>query len=201
MTSSIGLARQEIATAILAGGASRRLGGVDKGLQPLLGRPLIEWVVDSLGRPKGGERLIVANRNAAIYARYGKVIADTEPDYPGPLAGIAAALAATRSPWLFTLPVDCPTPPQGLLDGFWRQACLHGYPSLVAHDGVRRQPLFALYRSSLSDSAALALRSGLGASAWQDAIGAREIVVSAGPESWVNLNTASDFEAFADKRA
>lgn len=201
MMNSSGLARQEIATAILAGGASRRLGGVDKGLQPLLGRPLIEWVVDSLARSERAERLIVANRNAAVYSRYGRVIADQEPDYPGPLAGIAAALAATRSPWLFTVPVDCPTPPPGLLDCLWRQACLHGCDSLVAHDGVRRQPLFALYRSSLSGSAAQALRSGLGASAWQDAIGAREILFPSDPEHWANLNTALDFEAFADKRA
>src|SRR5579871_7042257 len=110
------IAPQETTTAVLAGGAGSRLDGRDKGLQLLAGRPLIEHVLDALG-DSVGTILISANRNAERYAAYGRVLADAQSDgeFRGPLAGIAAAFSACASPWLLTLPVDCPRPPRDLL--------------------------------------------------------------------------------------
>ena len=82
---------------VLAGGAGLRVGGADKGLLPLCGRPLIERVLDAL-RSQCDEMLIVANRNSDAYARYATVIGDEIDGHPGPLAGIATAFARISLP-------------------------------------------------------------------------------------------------------
>jgi molybdopterin-guanine dinucleotide biosynthesis protein A len=53
---------------VLAGGLGRRMGGVDKGLQPLRGRPMIEWVLERLA-PQVAHVIINANQNIATYER------------------------------------------------------------------------------------------------------------------------------------
>lgn len=78
---------------LLAGGQARRMGGVDKGLQTLHGQPLAAHVLASLAAQSQppARCLISANRHLDAYAALGwPVLADAEPDYPGPLAGIAA---------------------------------------------------------------------------------------------------------------
>ncbi|HID48564.1 MAG TPA: molybdenum cofactor guanylyltransferase MobA, partial [Chromatiales bacterium] len=83
-----------ITAVILAGGIGRRMGGQDKGLVELDGRPLIEHIIDAL-KPQVMTILINANRNQYRYASYGyPVITDTLANYQGPLAGFAAGLAA-----------------------------------------------------------------------------------------------------------
>jgi molybdopterin-guanine dinucleotide biosynthesis protein A len=52
---------------ILAGGRGRRMGGVDKGLQELRGRPLLAWVIERFG-PQVDELLINTNQNGDRYA-------------------------------------------------------------------------------------------------------------------------------------
>jgi molybdopterin-guanine dinucleotide biosynthesis protein A len=72
---------------VLAGGQGRRMGGVDKGLQPLRGRPMIEWVLERL-KPQVTEVVINANQNQAEYARYGcRVVADEIGGSPGCMRG------------------------------------------------------------------------------------------------------------------
>src|SRR5690554_286709 len=79
---------------ILAGGQARRMGNVDKGLQKLSNRPLIEWVLEAL-QPQVTELMINANRNLEDYHRYGyPVLSDQLSGYHGPLAGIATGLQA-----------------------------------------------------------------------------------------------------------
>ena len=53
---------EDITGIVLAGGMGRRMGGVDKGLVELRGRPMVEWVVERL-RPQVDELLINANQN------------------------------------------------------------------------------------------------------------------------------------------
>ena len=55
---------------VLAGGKGRRMGGVDKGLQLLRGKPMIDWVLARLA-PQVAEIVINANQNVATYAKYG----------------------------------------------------------------------------------------------------------------------------------
>ncbi|MBA8883358.1 molybdenum cofactor guanylyltransferase MobA [Dokdonella fugitiva] len=189
-------ARPAITAAILAGGAGRRLGGRDKGLEPLAGVPLVEHVLAALQGVDA--RLIVANRNHDVYSRYARTVADTV-DRHGPLAGIAAACAACETPWLLTVPVDCPEPPVDLATRLLREALLHDAPAVVAHDGTTRQPLFALYRRELADAAAAAAAAAQGVWAWQDAIGARELDFADRGQQFQNLNTPDDFLAHASR--
>jgi molybdopterin-guanine dinucleotide biosynthesis protein A len=186
--------------AILAGGEATRLGGVDKGMADLLGLPLIEWVIKALPEDARQPLMIVANRNLDWYARYGEVLTDATPGYQGPLAGVAAALHGNRAPWLMTVPVDCPQPPGGLVEVFFQVLRRRAPPAVVAHDGQRRQPLFAMYSSSLASSATQALSKGLGVARWQDAIGAVEADCSNLHAGWSNLNTAADFREFTRNR-
>jgi len=88
---------------LLAGGLSRRMGGGDKALCPLAGRTLLDHVIDRV-RPQVAELVLNANGDPARFAAFGlPVLADSVPDYAGPLAGILAGLdwAAANRP-------DCP---------------------------------------------------------------------------------------------
>ncbi|HUD43747.1 MAG TPA: NTP transferase domain-containing protein [Dokdonella sp.] len=190
--------------AVLAGGAATRLDGRDKGLVPLGGRPLVDWVLAAPGLRRAPEDpapplLIVANRNLEVYARYAATIHDVLPGQRGPLAGIAAALAACRTDWLLSVPVDCPLPPPDLAVRLLDAPV--GAAIRVAHDGVRRQPLFALYARALAAPAAAAAAEQTGVHAWQDAMGAVEVDFGDRRVHFDNLNTPSDFAAFRERFA
>ncbi len=189
-----------ITAAILAGGAGSRLGGRDKGLQPLAGRPLIAHVLAAL-RPQAGTTLIVANRHRERYAAFAPVVSDAVPGFRGPLAGIAAALAACRSDWLLTAPVDCPVPPCDLARRLWAAARAAGARLAVAHDGTRPQPLFALYARDLAGAAAEALASDLPVWRWQETLGAAVADFVDVPAAFANLNTAADFRRWEQDHA
>jgi molybdopterin-guanine dinucleotide biosynthesis protein A len=143
--------------------------------------------------------LIVANRHADLYSRHATTIGDRVPGFPGPLAGVASALAACGTPWLLTVPVDCPEPPHDLASRLFAEAATHGVAAVVAHDGDRRQPLFAMYRRELAASAAAAVSAGQGVWSWQDAIEARELDFSDRRRQFLNLNTPGDFAAHAER--
>jgi molybdopterin-guanine dinucleotide biosynthesis protein A len=108
------LASVRVAAVILAGGQGRRMGGADKGLIEYQGRPLIDWALAVL-TPQVDELVISANRNLDAYAAYGhRVLPDTLPDFPGPLAGVLAALQAVAADWLLVAPCDTPHLPADL---------------------------------------------------------------------------------------
>lgn len=188
--------------AVLAGGAASRLGGCDKGLALFDGRALVDHVLEAAAAMHGDriDYLIIANRNLDAYARRAQALADLVPGTRGPLAGVATALAACRTRWLLTVPVDCPRPPADLYLRLAQGAALHAADALVAHDGERRQPLFALYRPELARSAALAAAAGEGVARWQDAIAARDVDFADRRRQFMNLNTAEDFIAHGTPR-
>ena len=100
---------------ILAGGRGSRMGGVDKGLQDLQGRPLVQWVLERLA-PQVDSVLINANRNLPRYAGFGcPVLPDLIPDFAGPLAGLQAALAGAATPLVATVSCDSPLLPADLV--------------------------------------------------------------------------------------
>ena len=85
---------------VLAGGLARRMGGGDKPLKLLGGRPLLDHVLARI-TPQVAAVALNANGDPARFAGYGlPVIADPLPDHPGPLAGILAGLewAAAHRP-------------------------------------------------------------------------------------------------------
>lgn len=147
--------------AILAGGRARRMGGADKGLLELRGRPMIEWVIEAL-LPQVDRLVINANRNAERYAAYGfPVIADTMADYQGPLAGLAAAMdysAGTGS--ILTVPCDSPAVPPDIAARLSAALAQGDAELAVAHDGERLQPVHALVPVALRGSLASFLVNG-----------------------------------------
>lgn len=192
--------------AVLAGGAASRLGGRDKGLEPLHGRALIEWVIEAIAAmtTRSGmfapKILIVANRHHEVYARHGETIADDICGFRGPLAGIASALRFAKTPWLLTLPVDCPEPPAELAARLLSGARETAGAGVCVHDGERRQPLFALYRRELAHSASLALEAGQGVSQWQTSVGVQTLDFADARGQFGNLNTREDFADYARSR-
>ncbi|MBI2992637.1 MAG: molybdenum cofactor guanylyltransferase [Gammaproteobacteria bacterium] len=181
---------------ILAGGEARRMGGGDKGLVPLAGRPMIEYVLDVL-RPQVSGVLINANRNLETYARLGcPVIADEFPGFNGPLAGMASALRAVRTPYLATVPCDSPFVPADLVARLAAALEQAGADICVAHNGERMQPVFSLMRSNLIDSLLLFLKRG-GRKIDQWHAGHRTAIAdfSDKPETFMNVNTPDELRS------
>lgn len=152
--------RATITGLVLAGGLARRMGGVDKGLMPLAGRPMVEHVVDAL-RPQVGNLLISANRNHDRYAAYGyPVIADVLGGYQGPLAGLATALRRHATEFLVAVPCDAPLLPPDLVRRLLT-ACEAGDADVVvASDGERQQHVFLLVRARVAPSLEAYLAGG-----------------------------------------
>lgn len=136
-------------TVILCGGAGERLGGVDKPLESLAGRPLFERVLERIAA-QAGTIIVSANRNAAQYAAYGlTVVDDGRHAGRGPLAGIAAGLAAAGSDEVLFVPGDAPLLPDDLatrLDDARRRA---GAEIAFVDDGHGPQPLCCLLPRAL----------------------------------------------------
>src|ERR1700687_2935466 len=98
---------------VLAGGQARRMGGGDKASLKVGGKTILDRVLARLN-PYCAPIVLNANGDPARFSRYGlAVVADSVPDFAGPLAGILAGLdwAAKHAPeieWLASVPGDCP---------------------------------------------------------------------------------------------
>lgn len=148
---AVPIATRDITGVVLAGGRGSRLGGVDKGLVHLRGRPLIEYVIDAL-RPQVGNLLISANRNCDIYASYGyPVIADVMGDYDGPLAGMLSAMHHADTSYIVTVPCDVPALPANLVERLVAAMTMMHREACMASCAGQVQPVFALMRRTLAD--------------------------------------------------
>ncbi len=184
----------DITGLVLAGGAGRRMGGRDKGLIDLNGRPLAAWTADAL-RPQVGRLWISANRNIERYAGLAeRVIPDRLDGYQGPLAGIAATLAAVDTPWLLTAPCDTPLLPADLATRL--AAALAADPSAdlaVAADSERQHPLHALLPARLAASLdAYLAAGGRSVHGWLEAQAVALADFSAVPRAFSNANRPED---------
>ena len=154
------LSRYDISGVILAGGRGSRMGGMDKGLVALKGRPMVAHVIERL-RPQVGELLINANRNTEHYATFGfPVVPDYREGYLGPLAGIASGLAAAATSYVVTVPCDSPLVGADLVARLARALVQNQADLAVAHDGERAHPVFLLLRRSLFDDLTAFIETG-----------------------------------------
>ena len=149
---------------ILAGGRGSRMGGVDKGLQPLHGRPLVAHVLERL-QPQVGTVLINANRNAEAYAAFGcAVIADADAGFAGPLAGLLAGLRQAETEWLLSVPCDSPNLPCDLAARLFARLADDVADIAVPVTGLgpkrQIQPVFCLLRRGLSSALSHHLSTG-----------------------------------------
>lgn len=201
-------ARLEAAAAIgavvLAGGKARRLGGRDKGLIPLQGKPLAAWVIDRL-RAQVGEIVLSANRHLAEYGALGcPLVSDAIAGHAGPLAGIQAAASVLRSAWVLTAPCDTPFLPPDLAARLLEAARRQGRQAVYAAEPQQSHFGIMLLSRALLDPLAAYLQAGnRKVSAWLQAVDAMPVVWPAGTEAFFNINTPEDLahaEALAGRR-
>jgi molybdenum cofactor guanylyltransferase len=141
---------------VLAGGLARRMGGGDKALIRIGGEAILDRVLAVL-RGNCNPIILNANGDPARFARYGlPVIADSVPDFAGPLAGILAGLdwVAAHAPgveWVVSVPGDCPFLPTDLVDRLHATRAIACAPLACARSGEWRHPVVGLWRVDLRD--------------------------------------------------
>lgn len=186
---------------ILAGGRGRRMGGIDKGLQDLQGRPLVRWVLERLA-PQVDSVLISANRNPERYAECGcTVLADRIGGFAGPLAGLHAALAQATTPLLATAPCDSPLLPADLVVRLHRALTIADAQLAVVRCGDRVHRGFCLVRRELLPSLEAFLYAGeRKVGLWHASLKAVEVPFDDEADAFGNINTAADLQQLRDSR-
>ncbi len=135
---------------LLAGGLARRMGGGDKPMREIGGRTILERVIARL-KPQCDGLILNANGDPARFARFGlPVVADTAKDFPGPLAGILAALdwAATNRPevqWVLSAAADSPFLPRDLVARLHRARAEQDAQLAVAASDGQSHPVIGLW--------------------------------------------------------
>ena len=179
---------------ILAGGQGRRMGGVDKGLQPLHGRPMIAAVLERL-EPQVAEILINANQNLDAYARFGhRVVPDAIGGFAGPLAGLHACLAEARTGLVLTVPCDSPFLPLDLASRLLNS--LKQNELAVAKTGDQPHPVFSLVRVSVLPHLSNFLSSGgRKIDAWYSTLRVVEVPFDDEADAFRNINTLEELKS------
>ena len=147
---------------VLAGGLARRMGGGDKILLRIGESTILERVLERL-RPQCTRLILNANGDPARFAATGlPVIADSVPDFVGPLAGILAGLdwTAEHAPdaqWIVSVPGDCPFLPRDLVERLHAARLAANKPLACARSGEWRHPVVALWPVALREDLRRAL--------------------------------------------
>lgn len=141
---------------ILAGGLARRMGGGDKPMREIGGRVILDHVIERLA-PQCEGLVLNANGDPSRFGRFGlPVIADTVEDYPGPLAGVLAALnwaAENRkdAEWVVSVAGDCPFLPRDLVEQFHRARLAEDAQLCVAVSAGQSHPVIGLWSVALRE--------------------------------------------------
>lgn len=188
---------EKITGVILAGGLGRRMGGIDKGLQELRGRPLTAWVVERLA-PQVDELLINANQNPESYAAFGhRVVPDQIPDFAGPLAGLHAALSAAAHPLVATAPCDSPFLPEDLISRLFEALTATGADLAVARTFDQPHPVFCLCRRAVLPHLTEFLASGgRKIDRWYATLNVIEVTFDDEADAFENINTREELGRF-----
>ena len=154
--------REGVLGVVLAGGLARRMGGGDKARIRIGGRTILDRVLARMRR-QCAALILNANGDPERFADTGlPVVADSVPDFAGPLAGILAGLdwAAAQHPELadiVSVPGDCPFLPGDLVDRLAAARRSAVTPLACARSGPWRHPVVALWPVSLREDLRKAL--------------------------------------------
>ncbi len=180
---------------ILAGGQANRMGGGDKGRLKLGDQSLIERVIERIS-PQVDAVVLNANGDPSRFDDLGlPVVADSIPDYPGPLAGVLAGMdwaAEQGHDWLISVAADTPSFPLDLAE----RLAEGDTPVVLAATpdpdrGRLPQPTFGRWRVALRDELRAALNDGVRKiRQWTQSQG--ESLVVFGPDDFFNINTPED---------
>jgi molybdenum cofactor guanylyltransferase len=146
----------DIPGVLLAGGLARRMGGGDKPMRQIAGRTILDRVIARL-KPQCDGLIINANGDPARFAAFGlPVVADDVADFPGPLAGILAALdwtAANRPnvSHVLSAAADCPFLPRDLVSRLHRSLIAENAQLAVAASDGQSHPVIGLWSVALRD--------------------------------------------------
>jgi molybdopterin-guanine dinucleotide biosynthesis protein A len=141
---------------LLAGGLARRMGGGDKPMRQIGGRTILARVIARLN-PQCDGLILNANGDPARFSNFGlPVIADTVADFPGPLAGILAALdwAAANRPgveFILSAAADCPFLPRDLVARLHHARAEENAQLAVAASDGQSHPVIGLWSVGLRE--------------------------------------------------
>ncbi len=150
---------------LLAGGLARRMGGGDKCLLELAGRPLLSHAIERLA-PQTDGLVLNANGDPARFAAFGLDVApDPIAGYAGPLAGVLAGMEWARrnrpsARWIATAASDTPFFPRDYVARLLAAAQPHHPAIAMAASGGREHPVFSLWPVALIADLRSALESG-----------------------------------------
>lgn len=183
----------EITGIVLAGGQGRRMGGVDKGLVELGGKPMVAHVIERLA-PQVDAMIINANQNADRYASFGiPVVADQVGGFAGPLAGLHAGLVRSVTPLSVTVPCDSPFLPADLVVRLRSALDETGAEVAVARTGEQAHPVFALVRREvLAHLEAFLADGGRKIDAWYATLAVTEVAFDDCADAFRNINTRGE---------
>ena len=156
----------KIAGVLLAGGQSQRMGGGDKNLRMLGGKPMLARVIER-ARPQVDALVLNANGDAQRFAAFGlPVIADSITDFAGPLAGVLAGVdwAAKNLPeaeLVASFATDAPFFPRDLVRRLAVALEEGGFDLACAQSNGRAHPVFGLWPVSLREPLREALNGGV----------------------------------------
>ncbi|MDQ8698766.1 molybdenum cofactor guanylyltransferase MobA [Hyphomicrobium sp. LHD-15] len=199
-----------VAGVLLAGGLSRRMGGGDKALLPLGGQTLIAQAAKRLA-PQVSSLVINANGDPSRFKALAlPVVPDDLPDYPGPLAGVLAALRwhARETPTaraVVSVSADAPFVPLDLVARLANALPTNTpTPVSVAQSHGRRHHVIALWSLECTGAIEAALTRGeRRVEAIVDRLGAVAVpfpdfdAAGRGIDPFFNINTPDDL-AFAE---
>ena len=187
--------REKITGVVLAGGQGSRMGGVDKGLVQLRGRPMVDWVLERL-RPQVDALIINANQNAERYAAFGHpVFPDDIAGFAGPLAGLHAALARAEHPLVATVPCDSPFLPTDLVARLYAALAEHGAELAVARTFAQPHPVFCLCRREvLPHLTAFLAEGGRKIDRWYATLRVVDVRFDDQEDAFRNINTRDELD-------
>ncbi len=198
---TVAIARSDITGVVLAGGQGRRMGGVDKGLVELDGRPLVAHVIERLA-PQVGALLINANQNRERYERFGApVVADAVGGFAGPLAGLHAAMSRAETNYVVTVPCDSPFLPTDLVPRLVAGLAENSAQLAVAKTFQQPHPVFALVRRDVAEHLAWFLADGgRKIDAWYATLATVEVSFDDEADAFRNINTREELDAAGGPR-
>ena len=151
---------------LLAGGLSRRMGGGDKCLRPLGGKPVLAHIVER-AKPQVSGLVLNANGDPARFAAFGlPVAADVIEGFAGPLAGVLTGMewAAQRrrdATWLATFATDAPFFPRDLVARLHEAILREGADMACARSDGQDHPVFGLWPVRLRADLRRAMEEGV----------------------------------------
>ena len=191
----VAIASADITGIVLAGGQGRRMGGVDKGLVELDGRPLCEHVIGRLA-PQVGPLVINANQNLARYAAFGHpVVNDAVGGFAGPLAGLHAGMTRAETAFVLTVPCDSPFLPLDLVSRLASGLRAHDAQLAAAKTFDQPHPVFALVRRDvLAHLASFLEAGGRKIDAWYATLAFVEVPFDDEADAFRNINTLEELK-------